>query len=279
MLRRKGFTLIELLVVVAIIALLIAILLPSLGKAKKIANTSRCMTNVRNLQMQTVLYIQTYKRTFQGGGHGGPLGAWDSQLLGEGMYVPPGSTIKQTYNNQNGRKDSSDKLRVCPESVEKSTSPNGTDPGIGTATLQWNCGGGTVAQTAGSYGFNFWLLPSSDGNAAGEYGARWTNNSGKNYVANNLRGEAAVPAFVDASYHDLLFLETDGAPPNLTSPYPTAVGFDNDPLARAALNRHNKAVNVSFMDAHAETVKLPDLWKLRWHATWSRSQPQTIPPK
>lgn len=59
--RRKGFTLIELLVVVAIIALLIAILLPSLSKAKELARITQCSSNLRQHAYGTIVYAQTYK--------------------------------------------------------------------------------------------------------------------------------------------------------------------------------------------------------------------------
>lgn len=53
---RRGFTLIELLVVVAIIALLVSILLPSLSKAKAMAQAVRCATNMKSLGNAVAIY-------------------------------------------------------------------------------------------------------------------------------------------------------------------------------------------------------------------------------
>jgi prepilin-type N-terminal cleavage/methylation domain-containing protein len=58
---RRGFTLIELLVVIAIIALLISLLLPSLGAARKTARNVICQSNLRQFGIAIQAYLDDQK--------------------------------------------------------------------------------------------------------------------------------------------------------------------------------------------------------------------------
>ncbi len=85
--RRAAFTLVELLVVIAIIALLAALLLPALSRAKGAALSAACKSNLHQIGLALILYVQDHGRypprwsspVFPNGPNGFPF--WDSRLL------------------------------------------------------------------------------------------------------------------------------------------------------------------------------------------------------
>jgi prepilin-type N-terminal cleavage/methylation domain-containing protein/prepilin-type processing-associated H-X9-DG protein len=61
---RSGFTLIELLVVIAIIAILAAILFPVFAQAREKARQTSCLSNMKQINLATVQYIQDFDETW-----------------------------------------------------------------------------------------------------------------------------------------------------------------------------------------------------------------------
>src|SRR3954468_577317 len=65
--RRAGFTLVELLVVIGIIALLVSMLMPALGKVRDQANGAKCSNNLRQLMTATIMFAGDHKGVLPGG--------------------------------------------------------------------------------------------------------------------------------------------------------------------------------------------------------------------
>ncbi len=72
---RRAFTLIELLVVIAIIAILAAILFPVFSQAREKARQVTCVSNMKNIGMSLMQYVQDYDETFP---------AWRTPCWGDG---------------------------------------------------------------------------------------------------------------------------------------------------------------------------------------------------
>ena len=104
--RKNAFTLIELLVVVAIIAILAAILLPALGRARRQAYAASCLNNLRQLGLMHLAYCDLYDGCFCPAVDRSTLDSWAASA----DYTKPGTLA----NAIGGGGAESEKVYSCP---------------------------------------------------------------------------------------------------------------------------------------------------------------------
>lgn len=116
---RRAFTLLELLVVVAIVAMLAAILLPSLQQSRRQGQAVACLSNMRQLGLALHMYAQTQGNRLIGSGltHGG--GPTSPALEARSWF----HTLKREYGNKLVARCPSDRSPYWEEALPGSTPP------------------------------------------------------------------------------------------------------------------------------------------------------------
>jgi prepilin-type N-terminal cleavage/methylation domain-containing protein len=256
MYRRRGFTLIELLVVVAIIALLMAILMPALQRVRKQGQAVACMSNLKQWGLIWYMYTEDNDGKFNTGGSmvGGdaandwPVVLWD-------YYMKRGS------------------LTLCPSATKE----HFEGVRYAFAAWSWDQSGGWTglkdkqAPDYGSYGQNEWICNRDISGAIGE--RYWKTRHQKN--------ADRIPLFFDCAWLDLYPSDTDS--PAQIEEIPST----SSEMQLVCINRHSGYINSLFMDCSTvRKIGLKELWTLKWHRQfdtanfWTRAgqvQPEDWP--
>ncbi len=240
--RRKGFTLIELLVVIAIIALLLAILMPALGKVKEKAKDIICRTNIKSIQLATLLYTDD---------NDGKMPIYD---VGGGLWV---NLISSYLGDM-------DKSRYCPSTTvdkKKLEDPN-LDYEWGSAKTSWIWNWGTPEPEMGSYALSTWFYTLTDS----QRDQMQANDPErlKLYFKSMLdvRRPDRTPVFGDSMWIDSGSEDTDTCPADFNL---NGNGNYGGRMSMYLLNRHGAHINMGFADGHQQVVKLGELWSLKWY--------------
>ena len=273
--RTNAFTLIELLVVISVIALLMAILLPALQKARNQARAAICQTKLKQWGATLALYTQDSQGRLPTD-VSGLCGIW----LLRGVFLSgddPNAEASTLHHF--GTKD----IAFCPMAVRTARGRSGfgvsggTWNGLPSPYLMGSSGSTFLAWEItnpappfrGSYGFNRWVFCGLSRRPPLRLSMHPLGRRGRFIELDlfSLRGRAQFPTILDDAF---MWSKPDASnnPPRRESQGIFGMGG-------FCINRHNVHVNSLFLDWSVRKVGLKELWTLKWHRDWDTAGPWT----
>lgn len=276
--KRKGFTLVELLVVISIIALLVSILMPALGKAREQAKDAICLVNTRSIGQTLQLYVMDFDDKFS------PTWFYDD---GTGALWSKGETAKVMWQFTAQDYYQDPEILLC----SKNKSPDPISPAGGAAADQ---PGEFSNDEKDPWGPTAWMdqLPVL-GNKYAEFGPAYAGKPVSGYIVNDWLGDTgAAPSLAGTRPNHWKKIQSQNAndipmvldggwysgwPDSFAIPSPDPldkVQFNGDgaqqAMNRFTFSRHRGGTQAVFMDMSARRVSVKGLWKLKWHKNYDR---------
>ena len=262
----RGFTLVELLVVIGIIAVLIGILLPALGRARRQAQRVQCMNVMRQLATANVQYANDWKDWY--------VPAWQRRSPGADPDENDTQKVWIWIQNQAFRKLAiNDGPFPQKTTLARRVSRNFVCPAAEAAFAWGNGDPLRPYDIADSYGYNVSNLTSNSLIVAPD-GSKWNmkeNGSGppewqfRGIKRQWLRRPAEKLQFADAVHYQISASNSSyyfGWAPSI--PRIGEQSQNNDETVtgskkNAIAFRHDRGVNVAFFDGHCEYLKYEDV--------------------
>lgn len=265
-----GFTLIELLVVIAVIALLMAILLPSLQRARRQAKAVVCQAHLKQWGQILAAYTDENEGYFP---YWSTIAAvW---LFRGPMPLEEGDSTFRPLTQP----ASTDAIRCCPMAVGEPVdnfftlrvSSYRSEPGYYEVTVTtavtrsgtWRAVRPAPAFVA-SYGFNGCLLTRD----LGPFRPLAPVLRGENVFS--VQGRPGVPVLLDSTSSDT-FPNNGNSPPNEEA----SMRGRQVEMVPFCLNRHDGYVNGLFLDWSVRKIGLKELWTLKWNKDFDTRGPWT----